>query len=59
MQRVDEYIRRAKDARRRAETATGSSRRELERIAEEWEYLAKERLEFLEEKLRRDSAPLN
>jgi len=59
MQRVDEYIRRAKDARQRAESAKGSARKELERIAEEWEFLAKERLEFLEEKLKRDGGSTN
>ena len=59
MQRVDEYIRRSKGARRRAERAKGALREELERIAEEWEFLAKERLEFLQEKLKRNGAPPN
>lgn len=59
MQRVDEYISRSKNARRRAENATGTLRQELERIAEEWEFLAKERLEFLHERLKRNGAPPN
>ena len=59
MQRVDEYIRRSKSARRRAANANGSLRQELERIAEEWEFLAKERLEFLQERLKRNGAPPN
>ena len=59
MQRVDDYINRSKEARRRAERANGTLRQELERIAEEWEFLAKERLEFLQEKLKRNGAPPN
>ena len=59
MKRVDEYIRRSKSARQRADSATGALRQELERIADEWEFLAKERLEFLQEKLKRDGSPLN
>lgn len=59
MKRVDEYIRRSKNARQRAESATGALRQELERIAEEWEFLAKERLEFLQEKLKRNGSSSN
>lgn len=57
MQRVDEYIRRSKNARRRAERSNGTMREELDRIADEWEFLAKERLEFLQERLKRNGAP--
>jgi len=53
MEKVDQYIQRATRARAEAQRAAGNPREELESIADEWEYMAKERLELLEEKLQR------
>lgn len=50
MEKVDQYIQRAKRARAKARAA-GNPREEFESIADEWEYMAKERLELLEQKL--------
>jgi low affinity Fe/Cu permease len=56
MQKVDEYIRRSQAAQKNAELATHEAHKsELQKIAEEWERLAKERLELLEERLKRGS----
>ena len=53
MQKVDEYIRRSQAAQRNAEQATHDAHKsELRKIAEEWERLAKERLELLEARLK-------
>ena len=51
MEKVDQYIQRAKRARAKAQRAAGNPREEFESIADEWEYMAKERLELLEQKL--------
>lgn len=54
MEQVEEYIRRAGEARKRSSRTTGSIRKEYEAIAVAWELLAAERLKMLEEKLNRD-----
>jgi hypothetical protein len=54
MQLVDEYFRRAKAATAEAKNAPGSEcKNELRRLAEQWESLARTRLEILEAKLQR------
>jgi len=53
MQKVDHYIRQAKAARELALAALSERERlQLEKIADEWEGLAKERLSFLEQRSR-------
>ena len=60
MQKVDEYILYAKQIR---EAAAGSTpdriSSALHRVADEWELLARERLEFLQLKLQNDGSGLN
>jgi hypothetical protein len=54
MQKVDEYLRRAGEARADARAATqGALKQALERLAAEWTLLAQERLEVLELRLKR------
>ena len=54
MQLVDEYFRRAKAAKAEAENAPGNEfKKELRRLAEQWESLARTRLEILEGKRQR------
>lgn len=53
MERVEEYIRRAKEARQKSAKSSGTVRREYEAIAEHWELLAAERLTMLEENVAR------
>lgn len=57
MERVEEYIRRAKDARQKSANASGAARREYEALAEGWELLAAERLKILEDELTRRETP--
>ena len=51
MERVEEYIRRAKSARERATNSSRNIRREYEDIAKQWELLAAERMKMLEDRL--------
>jgi hypothetical protein len=54
MQKVDEYLRRAGEARADAHAATqGALKKSLERLAAEWTLLAQERLDVLELRLKR------
>jgi hypothetical protein len=56
MQLVDEYMQHARAARTEAEgAALPAHRHGFEKLSEGWEQLAKERLRFLEERLRRKS----
>jgi len=55
MEVVDRYLQRAKLARTLAESAPATSRPEFEKIAQQWELLAQERLRLLEMRLRRGS----
>ena len=57
MERVEEYIRRAKDARRKGANSSGIARREYEDLAKGWELLAAERLKVLEDELARRDTP--
>ena len=52
MFKVDEYLRRASLARANAKTASEISQAEYQRLASEWDDLARERLSFLEQKVR-------
>ena len=55
MEIVDRYLQKAKLARTLAESAPALTRSEFEKIAQQWELLAQERLRLLEMRLRRGS----
>jgi len=55
MEIVDRYLQKAKLARTLAESAPAPTRPEFEKIAQQWELLAQERLRLLEMRLRRSN----
>ena len=55
MEIVDRYLQKAKLARTLAESAPAPTRPEFEKIAQQWELLAQERLSLLEMRLRRSN----
>ena len=57
MQRVDEYLRYAKQFKELAEDATGAERAQYAQLAEEWDRLAKHRLEELQQAVDRIADP--
>lgn len=57
MQRVDEYLQHAKRFRERAKSARGDDRAQFLQLAQEWDRLAKHRLQELQKALDRIADP--
>ena len=55
MEKIDEYLRRAKELRASAASARGSIKAEMETAAARWERLAQERLAWLQDRVNQGS----